>query len=94
MEIGYHGLMKNTEHDRFNYAYVGDESVTIPDLELEPDVASPYSEWGLFNVSAEMGNDNESGFYEPLLIVDNHFGYAGWHWTSDHYKLDGTPYKF
>jgi hypothetical protein len=94
MQIGYHGLLRNTEQERFNYAYVGDESVTIHDWDLEPDVANPYISWGVYNVSAELGDNNEAGFYEPLLIVDNHFGKAGWHWTSDNYKLDGTSYKF
>ena len=95
-EIAFRGILRGKTHDLYNDGRIGSETVEIPDIHeiLLPGVGVPYSATGTFNVSSVLGYDNSHGDGEPVLVVDKHYGKAGFEWTANTYKLDGTAYKF
>ena len=93
-ELAYRGVLRGTTHDLYNHAKIGDELVEIPDIAdiLLPEVSVPYNSWSTFNVSTVLGSDNVAGDGNPVLIVDDNYGKAGFDWSADTYTLDGTAY--
>ena len=84
-ELAYRGVLRGTTHDLFNHAKIAAEMVEIPDIHdiLLPDVNPPYNSWGTFNVSTVLGSDNVAGDGDPVFIVDDNYGKAGFEWTAD-----------